>query len=87
MSISRKVVVFLLSILLVGCFTLPVMAAVPSKISYQGRLTDASGMLVANGDYEMTFFLWDDEIDGRQHSTALCLKYNLQHLGNSIPSI
>lgn len=38
---------------------------VASKISYQGRLTDASGNPL-NGNYNMVFQLWDDASAGSQ---------------------
>jgi len=37
---------------------------VPMMISYQGRLTDSSGAAVPDGDYTVTFTIWDAENDG-----------------------
>jgi len=38
---------------------------VATKISYQGQLTDGAGTLL-NGDYELTFRLWDAAVGGSQ---------------------
>jgi hypothetical protein len=41
-------------------------ADIPHMISYQGRVTDASGVPVADGTYTMQFRLFDDEFAGSQ---------------------
>lgn len=38
--------------------------ALPHEISYQGVLKDASGVIVANGDYTLTFKLYETESSG-----------------------
>ena len=38
----------------------PTFAQVPSTISYQGVLTDGSGTLLLDGNYNITFRIWDD---------------------------
>jgi len=35
-------------------------------VSYQGRLTDSAGSAVPDGDYELTFSLWNDSTGGQQ---------------------
>ncbi len=44
--------------LMLACFLASAHAAVPSTISYQGYLTDSSGV-AANGNYSVTFKLYD----------------------------
>jgi hypothetical protein len=39
-------------------------AAVPSTVSYQGRLTTPGDLPVANGNYSITFRIYDDSIAG-----------------------
>jgi hypothetical protein len=39
-------------------------ADVPQVINYQGRLTDASGNPVPDGNYQITFTIYDDSTDG-----------------------
>lgn len=41
------------------------LAQVPQTISYQGLLSDADGNAVRDGNYELTFTLYDAESDGR----------------------
>ena len=36
-------------------------AAIPQRMNYQGKLTDASGNLVSDGSYDMRFKIWSDE--------------------------
>ena len=43
-------------------FSSLIMAQIPSTMSYQGALSDASGSPVADGDYTMTFRLYDSEV-------------------------
>jgi microcystin-dependent protein len=53
-----------LGTLLIAAF--PALAAdpVPLSINYQGKLTDGSGNLVGNGNYEIKFQIWSDETTG-----------------------
>lgn len=39
-------------------------AAVPNLVNYQGRLTDASGTMVPDGDYSVTFSIYSVPTDG-----------------------
>jgi hypothetical protein len=41
-------------------------APVPKLINYSGKLTDKSGNLIADGDYDMIFTLYDDPTAGTQ---------------------
>ena len=41
-----------------------VSAAVPNKVSIQGRLTNSAGSAVPDGNYVITFSLWDDPVAG-----------------------
>jgi hypothetical protein len=43
----------------------PTQAAVPGLVSFQGHLTDDDG-LPLNGDYDMTFFLYNADLGGSQ---------------------
>jgi len=43
---------------------------VATKISYQGQLTDGAGNLL-NGDYDLTFRLWDAAVGGRQVGSTI----------------
>ena len=38
----------------------PALAAVPQTMSYQGVLTDGAGNIAADGNYSITFRIWDD---------------------------
>ena len=42
------------------------LAAVPSLVSYQGKLTDSLGLAVPNGSYSLIFSLYDQETGGTQ---------------------
>ena len=44
-------------------------AAIPQKINYQGKLTDASGKLVSDGNYDFVFSIYDAESGGNQEWT------------------
>jgi hypothetical protein len=41
-------------------------AGVPQIISYQGHLTDNSGTIVTDGTYQLTFKIWDAEVEGTE---------------------
>jgi hypothetical protein len=56
MYISKIILALITGLFLVTS----VFAAVPQLISYQGRLTDASGDPVTNGDYLFTFAIYND---------------------------
>lgn len=60
MNMNRKSCIPFLSLFLIGVFTLQVLAAVPNQINYQGKLTDDKGTTVVDGNYEMTFSLYDE---------------------------
>lgn len=52
-------------LLVLGAVALPVAAAIPSVINYQGRLTDGSPTPVpVNGTVNMTFEIWDVQAGG-----------------------
>jgi hypothetical protein len=51
-----------LVLLLAVLFTVSVQAQVPRHISFQGVLTDASGQAVADGTYQLTLRLYDNEM-------------------------
>ena len=52
-------------ILIIFCFASTIVTAeVPQLINYQGRLTNPDGSLVANGDYQIAFAIYDQAIDG-----------------------
>lgn len=50
---------FLLSILALVSLALVSWAEIPKTMSYQGKLTDADGDPVVDGDYELTFSIYD----------------------------
>ena len=45
---------------------MPTVAQVPQRINFQGMLTDADGIPVADGDYAMTFAIYDAASGGTQ---------------------
>ena len=45
---------------------MPTVAQVPQQINFQGMLTDADGIPVADGDYAMTFAIYDAASGGTQ---------------------
>jgi hypothetical protein len=45
---------------------LPIQAAVPTQVSFQGYLTDSTGVPVPDGDYSMQFYLFDAPTGGSQ---------------------
>ncbi len=56
-------------LVLVGFVTLGIAggaSAIPQLINYQGYLTDDLGTPVADGDYSLTFRIWDAETGGTQ---------------------
>ena len=42
----------------------PSLAEIPQLITYQGKVTDSGGIPVADGDYSMTFTIYDAETSG-----------------------
>ncbi len=48
-------------------------AAVPGEFHVQGRLTDASNVVVPDGDYSITFSIWDDPTAGTMLSSQTML--------------
>ena len=44
--------------------SIPANADIPQIINYQGKVTDSGGSPVADGDYSMTFTIYDDETSG-----------------------
>jgi hypothetical protein len=57
---------FLSFLLIVFCLLIPILtyAGVPKVINFQGKLTDSQGKAVANGDYGITFVIYDAETGG-----------------------
>jgi len=52
------------AVILLCCLYSVVPADVPATLNYQGVLTDASGLAVADGDYSMTFRIYDVAFEG-----------------------
>jgi len=61
-----KIPQILILALVLFVLTSPINAEVPQMINYQGRLTDSGGDPVINGDYEITFKIWNWESGGTQ---------------------
>ena len=59
-----RVAAAIVPLVLVACFTGA--AGVPNAISYQGKLTDSSGVAVPDGSYTMRFKLFDAQTLGNQ---------------------
>ncbi len=57
---SKLVLIALLSISLV----IPCLGSVPAMMSYQGKLADASGQPVADGTYNMRFYIYSAQTGG-----------------------
>ncbi|MFH1688206.1 MAG: hypothetical protein ABIE70_11885 [bacterium] len=51
-------------VLVIGLASAAVMGSVPSLISYQGRLTNAADIPVADGTYDITFAMYPDSLVG-----------------------
>lgn len=51
-------------VIMVGLVSFAATAAVPSLLNYQGMLRDAAGDPVPDGNYSVTFRIWDSEISG-----------------------
>lgn len=47
-------------------FVMPLQAAVPGVINFQGYLTDSGGQTLPDGSYTMNFFMFDAAIGGNQ---------------------
>jgi len=58
-------------------------ADIPRKINYQGKLTDASGKLVADGSFDMVFSIYDAATggnrNGRRHGRPGARSGNERH--------
>lgn len=59
-STIRRTVLFLTAL----AFSAVAQASVPPLLNYQGVLHDASGVPVPDGNYSVTFRIWDSETDG-----------------------
>jgi hypothetical protein len=57
----KRVIILILAIILVAGLA---QARVPRTMNVQGVLTDDSGNTLPDGDYTVTFMLWDSELDG-----------------------
>ena len=57
----RRVLISLFSLLIILA---SVSAEIPQVINYQGKVTDTGGVPVADGDYTMTFTIYDAETSG-----------------------
>ena len=58
LQFPRKVLITLLLFLIVNSIN----AEVPNIINYQGRLTDALGNPVTDGQFNITFKIWNDSV-------------------------
>ena len=56
---SRRLGFIVLCCLAALALCAPVLAAVPSTMSYQGMVTDGAGVALADGAYEITFRIYD----------------------------
>jgi hypothetical protein len=65
MAILKHALVFMSAIFILFATAAEVEAAVPTTISYQGRLTDAGGNPL-NGNYAITFNIYADSIGGTE---------------------
>jgi hypothetical protein len=61
----KRLVPFLF--LAVALLVAPAFAASPQKMTYQGVLTDALGAIVPDGNYKITFRIYDDPVLGGVH--------------------
>lgn len=84
MKNANKILTFLTTtVLLVILFPLIGYAAVPQQITYQGALTDTTGYAVPDGDYVMTFALYDVPTGG----TALWSEAQTVAVSNGIYNV
>ncbi|MDD3190973.1 MAG: hypothetical protein PHI66_04780, partial [Candidatus Pacebacteria bacterium] len=60
-KIKKIIQFFILIILILGGFSLSQnsSAAIRKEFNYQGKLTDSSGLAVADGAYDITFKIYD----------------------------
>lgn len=65
MNQSKKIGYFLMFLALFVS-AVSIKAEVPHLINYQGRLTDNSGNVVADGNYSLVFKIWDAAVDGNE---------------------
>jgi len=71
----------LINMIITGVLILTFSAAASGQalVNYQGRLTDPSGNPVADGDYAITFSLWDDSTAGVQQWTETHSSVSVTH--------
>jgi hypothetical protein len=60
---NRLLILYLTIIFVIASI---VVAEIPNAINYQGRLTNADGSPVADGNYEVTFAIYDQAIEGTE---------------------
>ena len=60
----KKVTLFFAAIILIALASNIFAQGIPETINYQGILKDAAGAVVPNGDYSLTFKLYDVESGG-----------------------
>lgn len=76
----KRITIFFV-LLFVGMITCEIIAqGIPQTINFQGVLKDASGNIVSNGDYNITFKIYDAESGG----TALWTETKLVNIVNGI---
>ena len=56
--------IFLFYLVIIFVAATVVVAEIPNLINYQGCLTDSEGSLVANGDYQISFAIYEQAIEG-----------------------
>jgi hypothetical protein len=61
---KRSLFVMGLVLLMTTLLALPSWAVMPTVLSYQGKLTDTSGVPVPDGTYQIMFFFYDDVVAG-----------------------
>ena len=64
-TLSNRIALALLLGAIIWCaLAATISSEVPHVVNYQGRLTNTGGDPVPDGDYEITFFIYDDEEGG-----------------------
>lgn len=93
-SLNWHIVGYTLLVLFVALLTSALIAhpagaatTVPTKMNFQGRLTDASGTVVADGLYNMKFAIYDDPTAGTQQWTETRQTTNRVQVTNGIFSV
>jgi hypothetical protein len=70
--IGRFIIITIFALtVLVAMGSVPVAADIPPTVSFQGLLRDPSGMIVPNGDYDLTFRLYDVATGGSHGGTLV----------------